>query len=199
MDPFQTRCNLIEPWIIDSPSVMLFNRSDKTFKSQSGELISDVLILINPSTPNLSLTLFRSLPYQYLNSIMLCRDLYMYSPKMPFSTHSHAFLKACSNQSRAYIELSMKILYSMRKIWGNYSIQKEGVENENINLFKRWYSWNTLTQKESDNCAHPVQLLLMMGVYDVESFDCDLDLFDIPLDNLMNEFMARKMKIKFSN
>jgi len=52
--------------------------------------MTDGLILISPLCPEATKLLFRSYIYQYLCSVNLCRDLYMYHPKMTFSMHAHS-------------------------------------------------------------------------------------------------------------
>ena len=202
MDPFQTNCLAIEPCPIDTNNVLLANQMRKKIESHSRIPITDCLILVDPTCPNASLLVMRkSSIYQYNCSITLCRDLYMYHPKMTFSMHAHSLLKCvdeyCNNRSTVYLDLAVRILYSIRKYWSNYA-----VEGENVELFKHWYiEWNTITQAERDKCNHPVQPLLMLGAYDFKQLGINYEEKQVtpPLVNLLNEVMARTMKMILVN
>ncbi|CAH6419193.1 2-5 RNA ligase superfamily [uncultured virus] len=194
MDPFQTYCSDIEPCLIDTSSLMLAQQLNHRLLSPANEVMTDCIVLIQPSAPNSYSTVIRSPIYQYIASVTLCRDLYMYHPKMTFSMHAHALLAAITKyyktKSSAYLDLSLRILYSIRKFWGP-TLCKEG---DNMNLFNHWWKeWNTITQSETDQCNHPVQLLLMLGACDI-SLDKD-QTYVSPLINLLNEILARKSKI----
>ena len=155
--------------MIDTSSLMLSNQLGHNLLSPAREKITDGLVLINPTCPEMSSLLLRSEIYHYLCSTILCRDLYMYHPKMTFAMHAHALVKTVeeyhrNNKSSAYLDLGLKILYSIRKYWGSLCLS-----GDNVTLFKRWYQdWETITQSEKDNCNHPVQLLLMLGAYDLK-------------------------------
>jgi hypothetical protein len=190
MDPFQTNCLDIEPYVIDSPSIMLANQMNyKQLKSPLADKpITDILVLVNPSCPNASLSAMNSMLYKYLCSVTLCRDLYMFNPKMSFSLHAHSLLKSidlfCETNSEAYLKLALNIVYSAYKLKINYPT-----------LFKHWIQeCNGLTQGERDNCSHPVQLLLLLGLNSIETDDVF-----IPLTNMLNETMSRIMKIKLAS
>lgn len=77
MDPFQTQCTMIEPYLIDSPSVMLSSQLGHKLNSPAKNVISDIFIIISPSCPLTSLVAMNTYLYQYICSITLCRDLYM--------------------------------------------------------------------------------------------------------------------------
>lgn len=198
MDPFQTVCEKIDICPIDTSNVLLAQQINREIKSYSNEVITDCLVLVDPSAPNTSLYAMRSEIYHYVVSIALCRDLYMYHPKMTFSMHAHALVKTIEEyyktKSRVYIEFAIRILYSIRKFWGSYA-----VESENVELFKRWWNdWQTITQSQEDSCNHPVQLLLMLGALDFKEIGASLtDNYRShpPLLNLLNETMARMSKI----
>jgi len=201
MDPFQTNCTYIEPCPIDTSTMMLSNQLNHNMITPSNEKITDGLILINPMCPETSLLLRQTMIYQYLCSATLCRDLYMYNGKMTFSMHAHALVKAidkyCENKSTAYLELAIRILYSIRKFWGKLCI-----DGDNIQLFRHWFELlETITQSEKDSCNHPVQLLLMLGAFDLKQLGITINNSDVQtaLINLLNEIMARKMKIKMSS
>ena len=194
MDPFQTCCSDIEPYLIDSSSLMLAQQLNHRLLSPSNERMTDCIVLIQPSAHNSYLTAMRSPIYQYIASVTLCRDLYMYHPKMTFSMHAHslqaAITKYYDTKSSAYLDLSLRILYSIRKFWGP-TLCKEG---DNVNLFNHWWKeCNTITQSESDQCNHPAQLLLMLGAFDL-TLDKD-NKYISPLMILLNEILARKLKI----
>ncbi len=113
---------------------------------------------------------------------------------MTFAMHAHSLVKVvdeyCQNNSSAYLDLTIKILYSIRKFWG-----KLCEEGDNLELFKKWWiQWNTITH--ADECNHPVQLLLMLGAFDLTKLGISIQESDYttPLINLLNEYMARQMK-----
>ena len=194
MDSFQTECTFIEPCPVDTSSVMLANQMNSEILSFSRQVITDGLILINPMCPKTSRLLFKTSIYQYLCSVTLCRDLYMYNPKMTFSMHAHSLVKSVeqyfTSGSKAYMELSLRIIYSIMKYWTHDNIQ-------NIELFKHWWNdWNTLTQSDADSCNHPVQVLLMLGALDMGKMGCNIENYQIPFLNMLNEIMARKIKTK---
>lgn len=195
MDPFQTFCKTIEPCPVDTAALMLANQMGHKLLSQSREEMTDGLILVNPLAPATTLVAMKSMVYQYLCSVTLCRDLYMYSPKMTFSMHAHAFAKAvplCFEKGPAYIELALRILYSIRKYWG-----PRCREGENLELFKHWWeSLETITQSEKDGCNHPAQLLLMLGALDLSQLRIPFDNTSFQLQSLLNECLARILKIK---
>ena len=190
MDPFQTRCINIEPYLVDSPSIMLANQlNHQAFKSPiNNEPITDVLVLVSPTCPIHSLLTMKSLSYKLLCSVTLCRDLQMYNPKMTFSMYSHAFMKAIdlyfTTSSSAYLKLAINILYSAHKL---------GISSPK--LFTHWFEeCGTLTQNEEDNCNHPVQLLLLLGLNKVNSNNAN-----IPLVNMLNEALSRIIRIRLVN
>ena len=197
MDPFQTECTYIETCPIDTPSLMLSNQLNNKMTSFSRTEITDGLILINPIAPNTSRTLMKieNSVYQYLCSVTLCRDLYMYHPNMTFAMHSHALLKTIETyfgtKSTAYLDLAIRIVYSMKKFWGDFT------KGTFIDLFKHWWcDWGTLTQKEDDGCNHPVQLLMILACINIKHIGGNISEFKQPFINMINEVMARKMKIK---
>ena len=175
MDAYQTSCTYIEPYLLDSSSLFLANRSNVKIYTPSRKQVTDVLFLIDPSCPLLCLAAKYNVLYQYLCSVTLCRDLYMYSGKMPLAIHSHALLKSCQHDESVYKTLSLKILYSYSKIYRKNK------------LFDHWIDENELTQSQEDECDHPVQLLPMIV--------CHEKIENYPLINLLNEAMARHMKI----
>jgi 2'-5' RNA ligase len=187
MDPFQTECIYVEPFMADTPNIMLANQLKLKLTAPSANVYTDGLMLLEPSAPSSFKVLMRTHIYQYICSVILCRDLYMYNHNMTFAMHAHALVKAISNfyetGSKAYVELALKIIYSFKTIGCNSK------------LFNHWYNeWNTVTQSPEDECNHPVQLLLLLACQSNVS-----DNWIVPLVNLVNEVLARHMKIKFYN
>lgn len=186
MDPFQTECTYIEPFMADTANIMLANQLKMKLTTPSNNVYTDGLMLLEPSASSSFKVLMQTYIYQYICSVTMCRDLYMYNHNMTFAMHAHSLVKTIDNYyetgSKAHIYLALKIVYSFKTI-GHY----------NIKLFNRWWNdWLTITQSEDDNCNHPVQLLLMLA--------CQTSLSDnwlIPFVNLINELLARHMKIKF--
>lgn len=201
MDPFQTYCSYIESTPIDTSTLMLANQMNHSLYSPARVQMTDGLILVDPASPNTSLAMMKnSLVYQYLMSTVLCRDLYMYHPKMTFASHAHALVACIKNyvetKASSYLELAVRIVYSIRKFWSPTMTSDNG--NENVKLFKHWWSdWETITQAEKDGCSHPAQLLLMLAAYDFTELGLDLNNITVPLTNLLNEVLARRLKIKF--
>lgn len=155
MDPFQTTCLDIEPCLIDTSSLMLAQQLNHKLMSPSRQPITDCLVLIQPSAPYSYITAIKSPIYQYIASVTLCRDLYMYNPKMTFSMHAHGLVAAIKQyyltKSTAYLDLALRILYSIRKYWGP-ALCKEG---DNVNLFNHWWrELHTITQSEANQCNH---------------------------------------------
>ena len=110
--------------------------------------------------------------------------------------HAHGLIKTIEdfsqNKSSRYLDFAVKILYSIRKYWADYA-----VTGENVELFKHWWDkWGSITH--ADGCNHPVQMLLMLGAYDLTQLGLKFEEHDImgPLINLLNETLARKIRIK---
>jgi hypothetical protein len=193
MDPFQTRCLILEPYLADTPSIMLANKMNYNgLHSPMDQTISltDLLILVQPTCPQHHLLVMRSLPYKLLCSVTLCRDLNMYHSQMTFSMYAHAFMKAVNlyfkSSTVAYLRLAVHILYSAYKL---------GINNQT--LFKHWMEeFGKLTQSEDDKCNHPVQLLLLLGLNKIEN---KAENYNTPLINMLNEALSRIMKIKLAS
>jgi 2'-5' RNA ligase len=192
MDPYQTSCRSVDVCAVDTGSFLLAQQLGREVLTPSRRPIRDVLVLIDPSCPASSRVGYWSPVNEYLTSITLCRDLYMYSgPKMMASLHAHAFLRTLEqfgeNRSEAYLDLAFRILYSIRAQWGT---RIGGLE-----LLKHWYEgWNGLTQAERDNCQHPVQLILLLSAVDFGEVGLALQSSPDPLVNLLNEVLARRAK-----
>lgn len=178
MDAYQTCCTFIEPYLVDSSSVFLANQVNRKITTPSRKEFKDVLFLIDPSCWETCLVAKRSCLYQYLCSVTLCRDLYMYSSKMPLSLHCHSLIKAASYNETIYKDLSLRIIYSYNKI----------KRNDDIRLYNHWLEGNTITTSQKDDCSHPIQLIPMVSY-------CDQIPDTTILLNLLNEVMARHMKI----
>lgn len=185
MDPFQTRCKYIEPYMMDTCSLMLANQINHPVSSPSRRTVTDGLILFDSTA---SLLLKKTHIYKYLCSVALCRDLYMFHPRMTFAMHSHSLMAAIDQfamtGSTVYLDLAGKIVNSFK------------LTNEtNDKLFNRWWKeWGTVTQSEEDGCNHPIQLLLLMCCKKITREESS-----VPLINLMNEVLARKMKMLFAH
>lgn len=190
MDPFQTRCIKLESCLIDSASIMLANQlNHEGFKSPNDrEKMTDLLVLVSPNCPQHCILAMKSILYKLVCSVTLCRDLQMFNPRMTFSMYSHCFMKAIDTffqtSSSSYLELAIQILYSAYKLKINF-----------VKLFDHWFNeCGSLTQNDNDNCNHPVQLLLLLGLNKTDSRDSF-----IPLINMLNEALCRIMKIKLAN
>ena len=189
MDPFQTVCTYIEPYMTDTATIMLANQTGLKVNTPSRKEFVDGLILVNPAVKNTMKRLTNTTIYKYLCSVTLCRDLYMYHHRMPFAMHSHALVKTLSefhnNKSTAYLELAMRIVYSSNVM---------GFRNDR--LMRHWFNdWNTITQSQEDGCDHPVELLLLFAS---QKMDC-VNNYYVPMINLFNEILARHFRIVFAN
>lgn len=194
MDPFQTSCQKIESCPIDTCSLLLSQKTKVPIASQTREFIQDALVLIDATCPNSSKIVYWSPINEYFSSITLCRDLYMYSgPQMQTSLHAHGYLKASelAVNCDAYLELAIKILYSIRRHWNN-----KCSEGKYVDLLKHWIiEWKGLTQSQENDCNHPVQLVLALGALDLIKLGIPFNNMQIPFINLFNEVLARTMKI----
>lgn len=167
MDPYQTRCLSIEPHVVDSASVMLAHRTNRPLRSPSGKDVSDILVLFtgNKHTDAMLQVAIRSPVYEFLCSVTLCRDLYMYHLAMPMSLHCHALLQCVElyflqDHASVYLQLARRILHSLTKL------NKKPFRT----LLMHWFrDWESITQSERDGCAHPVQLIAALAVYALES------------------------------
>lgn len=185
MDPFQTDCKFIEPYMMDTCNLMLANQIGHEVTSPSRTKITDGLILFDTKA---SLLLKNTNIYKYLASVTLCRDLYMYHPRMTFAQHAHALKKAVdeyhNTKSFAYLNLAQKIIYS-------FNLTGE----RNDKLFNHWWvDWEGVTQSEYDACSHPIQLPLLLAVSNISKEN-----YQVPFYNYLNEVLARKMKIIFAH
>jgi len=200
MDPFQSSCLHVETVPIDSATLMFAQQMGREMRSPNSNIpMSDCLVLVDCTCPELSLITMRSEIYQFLSSCALCRDLHMYHPKQMFAMHAHAFVgcmtqyhNAPSTSGQEFITLAIKIVYSMRKYW-------QGFDNEeNKSLFNHWFvEWNGITQSSTDQCQHPAQLVLLLACLtnsDTETKTDDDDLHVVPMLNLFSEILARNFK-----
>lgn len=184
MDPFQTVCTFIDPTMIDSSTIALYNQLGNKLETFDKKEITDVLILVDPMCPNSSIKAMRSSVYQYLASTTLCRDLYMYNGAMPFAFHAHSFVASLGNPvlSRWNIDLALRILYSIRKY---------GISTKYFDLFNRWWNeWLGITQSNEDDCNHPVQLPILLSMNKT-----DPSQKKVPFKNLVAEYLARYFKM----
>ena len=197
MDPFQTRCTHIETVMIDSAMLMLAKQTAKDLLSPHSNLpLDNILILVDPSCPEAGIVASKSEVYQYLLSATLAKDLYMFNPSMTAAMHCHAFVTAMGlhkkhkeQGGKAYLELALKIAYSARKLKFGYK-----------DLMTRWMEWHGLTQSQTDNCAHPNMIPLLLAATSCEDeSQCFEAEFIVPCLTLMNEVLARKMKVWLIN
>lgn len=182
MDPFQTFCYSLEPYMIDSSSITLSNQLERRLETVSKEQVTDILVLVDPNCPNTSLAAMKSNVYQYLASVTLCRDLYMYNSNMTFAFHAHSLRCSLESTNRWNIEMSLRILYSIRKY---------GVNKSYFDLFDRWWNqWSGVTQSNDDSCDHPVQLPILLAFSKVDSSNKI-----VPFKNMIAEYVSRGFKI----
>lgn len=197
MDPYQTRCLALEPFCVaDTSSVLLAQQCERKIKSPSGKNVTDCLLLVDPSCPELCLAAMKTPIYQYLCSITLCRDLYMYHPNMTGAMLSNALLRCFQDwtltrsesfRSEYCIQFALKIVYSINK---SHPISKNSTE-----LFNHWFNeWDSITQSERDGCASPVQLLLLLAQMACTDVELSIEQSVVPLLNLCNEALSRYFK-----
>jgi hypothetical protein len=160
MDPWQTACLDVEPYLVDTGSLLLANQTGHAIIGPMHQTVTDAIVVVHPECEGMSRAAVRSVVNQYLCSVTLCRDLYMYQPAMVLSMHAHVFLKAVSKYvdmgaSSAYLRLALQLLYSLRVLHGN------GVHGM---LLKHWLEdWGTLTTSASDDCKHPLQAVVSLA------------------------------------
>ncbi len=182
MDPFQTKCLLIEPYVIDSSTIYLANQVNREFRTLDGNNIDDILILVDPSCPKSSLSAMKTNLYEYHCSVSLCKDLYMYNYNMTFSIHAHGLIQCLTKVNHWSVNLALHILYSIKKF---------GIANKYQELFNHWWEWGGITQSEEDGCNHPAQLpiLILFFCKDIDKSKCL-----IPYKNLISEYLSREFK-----
>jgi uncharacterized protein (DUF1810 family) len=190
VDPLQTDCLHIEPTPIDSATLSLALQMDRPPRGPMGETMETILILVDPQCPSTSLHLMRkTLVYKFLTSVALCKDLYMFNYEMTLSMHIHGLAKAVQTyeqtKSTAYLELCIRILYSLRKFCNK-------LPEKYAPLFARWWSdLGSLTRATEDDCPHPMLLPVLLGIMDEAPLADDPH---YPMLNFLNECLARKMR-----
>uniref|UniRef100_A0A0G4HCK8 VWFA domain-containing protein n=1 Tax=Chromera velia CCMP2878 TaxID=1169474 RepID=A0A0G4HCK8_9ALVE len=195
MDPFQTSCLRIETTLIDTATLLLAKQAQQSLSSPSGHTITDALPLVDPSCPQACVLAMRSPVYEYLCSVLLCKDLYMWNPRMPFALHAHALFRTICQiteaPSSALIRLAIRIIYSFRKLTGTFRLS----EGEYVRLFERWFiDWASITQSQADNVQHPVMLILLLCALDLPNVNTDPSSLVVPGLTMCNEALARICK-----
>jgi hypothetical protein len=191
MDPWQTACLDVEPYLVDSGSLLLANRMQQVVMGPTRQPIVDVLVTVHPQCEVASCAAARSVVNHYLCSVALCRDLYMFQPGMVPSLHAHAFLKAMdkyssTDKSSAYLKLALHLPYSLRVLHdgaGMYS-----------GLLKHWLQeWGTLTTANADGCKHPAQAVIALATATATGHEATADwgMYAVPLLTLLCEVVSR--------
>jgi 2'-5' RNA ligase len=160
MDPWQTACLDVEPYLVDTGSLLLANQTGRAIMGPTREAVTDAIVVVHPECEGASRSAVRSVVNKYLCSVTLCRDLYMFQPAMVTAMHAHVFLTAASKfaaagGSAAYLRLTLQLLYSLRVT------QRGGVHGD---LLRHWLrDWGTLTTATADDCKHPVQAVAALA------------------------------------
>lgn len=97
MDPFAMNITRIRASLVDTASLATALQSGQTvYPPEGGSDIQDVLVLVDPDAPLASRLVVESvLLNQVYTSVVLCRDLHMYTGnKMRLALHAHALLSA---------------------------------------------------------------------------------------------------------
>jgi 2'-5' RNA ligase/Mg-chelatase subunit ChlD len=196
MDPWQTACIDVEPYLVDTGSLLLANQTGHAIIGPMHQTVTDVIAVVHPECEGASRASVRSVVNQYLCSVTLCRDLYMYQPAMTLSMHAHVFLKAVSKfvdmgASSAYLRLALQLVYSLRVLHGG------GVNGV---LLKHWLQdWGTLTTGAADECKHPLQVIIALATatYDDRNDYAAMSLQPtgaMPLLTLLCEVVSRRCR-----
>jgi Mg-chelatase subunit ChlD/2'-5' RNA ligase len=157
MDPWQTACLDVEPYLVDTGSLLLANQTGQVIMGPTRQPVQDAIVVVFPECETASRAAVRSVVNEYLCSVAVCRDLYMFNPSMILAMHGHVFLTAVrkcvsADFSSAYLHLALQLLYSMRVVHGG------GVFNT---LLRHWLQdWGGLTTSKQDDCKHPLQAIV---------------------------------------
>eukprot|EP00668_Euglena_longa_P001619 GGOE01001912.1.p1 GENE.GGOE01001912.1~~GGOE01001912.1.p1 ORF type:complete len:1281 (-),score=336.11 GGOE01001912.1:239-3772(-) len=185
VDPFQCRVSDLLPSACDTASLFVALKSGLDIKSPEGPPVEDVLVTIDPNCPHASAVVYWSRLVDTLYSVVLCRDLFMYSgPTQRIALHAHAFCSAVGQaQHEVFTARALQILYSVRRHWGVQGGQASRA------LAARLLRWESIT--EADGVSHPVEILLALAALDWG----DLPALQPPaLMILFNEILSRRAR-----
>ena len=140
MNPFAMEVANVHSTLADTASLLCALQSEQELTPpEGGKPIEDLLVLVDPDFPQASRIVVNSvLLRETYTSVVLCRDLHMYTGNlMRIALHAHALLAAAQPVQRewdglpvqeaalvapppfteARIQLLLRICYSARKIW----------------------------------------------------------------------------------
>eukprot|EP00440_Ansanella_granifera_P008017 gb/GFBE01008678.1/.p1 GENE.gb/GFBE01008678.1/~~gb/GFBE01008678.1/.p1 ORF type:complete len:1041 (+),score=255.90 gb/GFBE01008678.1/:1-3123(+) len=196
MDPFQLKISFVHASPADSASICCAMQSEQTVSAPEGDEVKDLLLLVDPDCPNASGLALKCKLFDVYTSVVLCRDLHMYTgTPMRIALHAHALMSVVGSAGAAtesQLEIALRICYSARKHFESEPWQKKEYER----LLTQMQDWDELTTKEG--VMDPSQLFLALTVF------CDSERFAdavAPPAVLMalNETLARKARHRFKS
>lgn len=175
--PLQTSVTHIECTLIDSGSLFLHKRTAQlgcsSLRGTNGKQFEFILPMCDPACPKSTARLLQQFGAEnpvlgLVTSATICGDLNMAHPQQLLSLHVHSFVAACdravSGGGTAYLELAVRILYSIRKI------ANRRMTLAHQTLLHRWLVEEQLvTTSQDDNCEHTALLPFLLGVCDFAS------------------------------
>ena len=217
-NPFATAMLEMLPCPVDSCSFYLSLKCNNVMKTPEGRELStnwDVLMLIDPLCPNSSLNTANSMMLgEICTSITLGRDLFMYTGmEQRYALHAHALCFLVQERGAhggnflnpSNISLCLKVIYSIRKLWGDFGT---GVDGKYPQMLSQLFNWDCLN--EASGVLSTSQLVLALtcldwpisddedGVGETANWRISAGLL-VPLMNLFNEHLSRQARAYLRN
>jgi hypothetical protein len=170
MDPFQMSISAVHAAPVDTASLCCALQSGQPVSAPEGGEVKDLLLLVDPDCPEASSTAMMSPLFDLYTSVVLCRDLHMYTGlPMRVALHSHALFAiiGANAPTEAELGIALRICYSVRKIWQSEVRRPKQESAWECNrdkyeaLFHRLRDWEELTT--ADGVSDPSELFLAMG------------------------------------
>jgi len=195
MDPFQLSISSVYASPADTASLCCALQSEQTISAPEGGEVQDLLLLVDPDCPDASRAALSCTLFDMYTSVVLCRDLHMYTGiQMRVALHAHSLFALIKNDvlTEADLDIALRICYSVRKIWEHHP----SLQQEYERLFCRLKDWDELTA--ADGIHDPSQLLLVLvALCDKE--DSTHALAPPAILMLFNEVLSRKAKQRFKS
>merc|ERR1719160_673327 len=91
MDPFQMSILAVHAAPADTASLCCALQSEQSIAAPEGGEVKDLLLLVDPGCPEASRMALKCRLFDLYTSVVLCRDLHMYSGlNMRIALHAHA-------------------------------------------------------------------------------------------------------------
>jgi len=193
MDPFQISISAVHAAPADSASLCCALQSEQSISAPEGGEVKDLLLLVDPDCPEASRIALKCRLFDLYTSVVLCRDLHMYSGvHMRIALHAHALVSLIGNRTptKADLDIALRICYSVRKIWEDVPDSQKEYEN----LLCRLLQWDELTAADGVNDTS--QLLLALTAL------CDNNCANYGIAApavlmLVNETLSRHARVHF--